>query len=124
MTRISRSLKYIYTLQKLNRSVFNGLDVRVIHRLDIIKNRYCPGYSMVIIRDFFNGEKRILELRIGGGIERNYPGIIFELEYYKLKLVLFCQIEIFIQRYNKRFYILSFRAKRATQIIKKNNKNK
>ena len=51
---------------------------------------------MIIIRDFFNGKKRVLELRISGGVERNYPDIIFKLEYYKSKLVLFCQTGIFI----------------------------
>ena len=79
---------------------------------------------MIIIRDFFNGEKKILKLRIDGGVEKNYPDIIFELKYYKLKLALFCQIGMPIQKYNKRLYILSFRAKRTTQITKKNNKRK
>ena len=69
---------------------------------------------MVIIRDFFDGERRALELRMGGRVEKNYLDTVFELEYCKLRLVLFCQTGISIQRYSKRFYTLSFRAKRAT----------
>ena len=31
---------------------------------------------MVMIRDFLDGERRALELRMGGGVERNYPGTV------------------------------------------------
>ena len=79
---------------------------------------------MVMIRDFLDGERRALELRMGGGVERNYPGTVFELECCKPRLALFCQTGMPIQRHSKRLHALSFRAKRATQTAKENNKGK